>query len=421
MPMRPQTRSARASLLSALLCAAALPLSAQETRTISGEAIYLPRIALTPDAVLMAEAEGFAGEPLAAFREATDGAQVPLPFTLEIPTGAEATVRLGIAQGGRMAWLSAGIPVASGEGDADLGEVVLRPFVPMGFTSAFRCGDRLVQVGFAGEDAVMDTGEGRVRMAPVPAASGARFEAPDDAGTWFWSQGDSAMVSIAGVELPECSMTFPMDGEGYTARGNEPFWRADVAHGRMEIVRLDFDDLDLPVTATELTPDGDIVIEAWDRDQAIRGVLVRRDGICRDTMSGMPFPESADLSMGDNVMNGCGGDPADLLTGGNWIVTDIGGEATLDETPPTLLFDAGGRVAGTAGCNRWFAGFELTGEGLSFGQAGTTMMACPDPLAEQERRFLDALGQAFRHDFEDDGTLVLYGPDGPLLRARRAT
>ncbi len=420
MSRQSPSRPVRRSLLAILLCATALPLGAQETREVSGEAIYLPRIALTPEAVLMVEATGFAGAALASLRQETEGAQVPLPFALRVPAGSEASLRVGISQMGRVSWLSESIAVPPGNEDVDVGEVLLRAFTPMGFASAYRCGDRVVQVGFAGDDAVMDTGEARVRLEQVRTASGARYDAPDDPGTWFWSRGDNATVSIGGTELPECTMTFPMDGESYVARGNEPFWRANVAYGRMEILRPDFEDLDLPVTSTELTADGDIVIEAWDRAQAIRGVLVRIDGICRDSMSGMPYPESAELAMGDNVMRGCGGDPADLLTGREWVVEEIGGEATLEETPPTLLFDAGGRVAGTGGCNRWFAGYELTGEGLSFGQAGTTMMACPDAQAEQERRFLDALGQVFRHDFGEDGALVLHGPGGALMRARPA-
>ncbi|MDG4649940.1 META domain-containing protein [Roseibacterium sp. SDUM158017] len=402
-----------------VLCTvAALPLGAQEARRITGEATYLPRIALAPDAVLIVEARGFGDSGLALARTSTGGAQVPLAFSLEIPEGVEATLRVGIASGGQVAWIGAPLTVEPGSGDVDLGDVILRPFTPMGFTSAFRCGDRLIRVGLSGEDAVMDTGEARIRLAPSAAASGARFEAPDDPGTWVWNRGAEATVSIAGTRLPDCAMTLPTDGEGYTARGNEPFWRADIQHGRMEILRPDAEDLDLPVMSAGLTPGGDIVIEARDRDRAIRAVLLRKDMLCRDTMSGMPYPETTELAMGDSVMTGCGGDARNLLTGREWLVEDIGGVPAIEGARPTLLFDAGGRVAGSGGCNRWFSGYELTGEGLSFGPAGTTMMACPDPLMEQERRFLDALGRTFRHDFDEAGALVLHGPEGPVLRAR---
>jgi heat shock protein HslJ/uncharacterized lipoprotein YbaY len=406
-------------LVPAFVAAAlAAPSFAQETREIMGEVTYLPRIALAPDATLIVEARGPGNSELGFSRQPTEGAQVPLPFSVEIPEGPAATLRVGFTRGGQLRWISEPVEVEEGTEDVDVGEVIVRQFTPMGFASAFRCGDRLIQVGFAGDDVVMETGEARIRMEPSRAASGARYEAPDAPGTWFWSQDDSALVAIDGEELPECHMVFPMTGEGYTARGNEPFWNVTVAGGRMEIVRLGFDDLDLPVTSTELTAEGNIVIEAHDRDEAVRAVLVRKDGLCNDSMSGMPYPEVAELSMGDNVMTGCGGDPQDLLTGRDWVVEDIGGQGVIDESRVTLSFGEDGRVSGSGGCNRWFADYELTGEGLSFGQAGSTMMACPEALMNQERRFFDALGEVFRHDFDETGALVLYTPDGAAIRAR---
>jgi heat shock protein HslJ len=404
-----------AALLATL---AASPSAAQEMREIAGQATYLARIALPPEAVLMVEATGFGNSEIASLRRPAEGAQVPLPFALEIPEGLEATLRVGIARGGRVDWLSAPVAVEAGTEDIDLGEVVLRPFEPMGFTSAFRCGDRVLQVGFAEQHAILDTGEGRVRLAPSEAASGARYETPDDPGTWFWNQGDGALVSLGGMQLPECRMILPMGAESYTARGNEPFWRADVAEGRLRLVRPGFEDLDLPVVETGFTSEGDIVIDARDPDQPIRVVLVRGDGMCRDSMSGMPYPETAELAMGDNVERGCGGDPLDLLTGREWVVEDIAGAGIIDSSRVTLLFDREGRVVGSGGCNRWFSGYELTGEGLSFGQAGSTMMACAEALMMQERRFFDALGQVYRHDFDETGALILHGPEGPVILAR---
>ncbi|MGP1358543.1 META domain-containing protein [Roseicyclus sp.] len=408
-----------APFLGALLAAlAVLPSAAQEAREIAGQAIYLARIALPPEAVLMVEATGFGMSEIAALRQPTEGAQVPLPFALDIPEGLEATLRVGIALGGRVNWLSQPIAVEAGSDDVDLGEVVLRPFEPMGFTSAFRCGERVLRVGFAGQDAILDTGEARIRLAPSEAASGARYEAPDDPGTWFWNRGDGALASVAGTQLPECRMILPMGEQGYTARGNEPFWRADVAEGRLLLVRLGFEDLDLPVFSTELTPEGDIVIDARHPDQPLRVVLVRRDGICRDDMSGMPYPESVEMAMGDNVERGCGGDPRDLIAGREWVVEDIDGQGIIDASRVTLLFGREGRVAGSGGCNRWFSGYELTGEGLSFGQAGSTMMACPEALMTQERRFFEALSRVIRHDFDETGALILHTPEGPVIRAR---
>ncbi|MCU4653673.1 META domain-containing protein [Roseibacterium sp. SDUM158016] len=414
MTRSPVFRTAVALAIAALVA----PASAQDTRELGGTASYLARIALGPDAVLMVEARGVGGSDLGHLAQPTGGEQVPLSFALSVPEGLDVTLMVGIAERGEIAWLGDPLPVPAGNEDVALGEILLSPYTAIGFTSVFRCGDWVVETGFAGEDVIMDTGQGRVRLVPVAAASGAKFEAPGDPGTSFWNHGDNALVTLAGVQLPECRLTLPADRDAYTARGNEPFWSASVEDGRMRLVRLGFDDLDMAVSASNLTPEGDIVVEATDPAQALRAVLVRRQGLCHDDMSGMAYPEATELAMGDNVMRGCGGDPRDLFAGREWVVEDIEGMGVIDASRVTLLFDREGRVAGSGGCNRWFSSYELTGEGLSFGQAGSTMMACPDALMTQERRFFDALGRVIRHDFDETGALVLHAPEGAVIRAR---
>jgi heat shock protein HslJ len=137
-------------------------------------------------------------------------------------------------------------------------------------------------------------------------------------------------------------------------------------------------------------------------------------------MTGMPHPETVSLSMGDHTITGCGGAPVSLLTGRTWVVEDIGGGGLIDSSNVTLSFGTHGRVAGSGGCNRWFAGFELTGESLSIGQAGSTLMACPEALMTQERRFFEALAQVTGFDIDETGALLLTGGDGTLLLARAA-
>jgi heat shock protein HslJ len=88
-------------------------------------------------------------------------------------------------------------------------------------------------------------------------------------------------------------------------------------------------------------------------------------------------------------------------------VTELSGDSAV-----TLVFDAG-RIAGQSGCNRYMGAAEaggMPGE-VSFGQTAGTMMACPDPLMQLERTYLDALGQVTRYGFRA-GRLVLTSIDG---------
>jgi copper homeostasis protein (lipoprotein) len=54
------------------------------------------------------------------------------------------------------------------------------------------------------------------------------------------------------------------------------------------------------------------------------------------------------------------------------------------------------RVSGSGGCNSLTGGFELKGDSLRFSGVAATMMACPEGM-DQERRFLEALGQVARY------------------------
>ena len=62
---------------------------------------------------------------------------------------------------------------------------------------------------------------------------------------------------------------------------------------------------------------------------------------------------------------------------------------------------------------------ELTGESLTISQAATTMMACPQPVMEQEALFLAVLTGTTRCTITADGTLTLHAGDGRTLTARR--
>ena len=143
--------------------------------------------------------------------------------------------------------------------------------------------------------------------------------------------------------------------------------------------------------------------------------------MCHDDMTGMPYPDTAQLTLDNRVLRGCGGDPADLLTGDAWRITALGGATLIEPERLSLNFLDAGRVAGSGGCNRIVGGFSLTGEGLKFGPMASTMMACPDPLMEQERRMLDALEQVAAFDVDESGTLRLLGEDHStvLIEAKR--
>lgn len=81
----------------------------------------------------------------------------------------------------------------------------------------------------------------------------------------------------------------------------------------------------------------------------------------------------------------------------------------------TLEFDAGGRAAGSSGCNRFTGPYATERpESLSFGRLASTMRACLEPLMSQETRFLQALERTTGYLLRR-GTLKLTDAAGQVL------
>jgi heat shock protein HslJ len=401
------------ALLVAILPIAAL---AQGSRSITGQVTYLDRMALPDDAVLLVEVLGTDGRLIADARLPTNGQQVPLPFAVDLREQTDVILRAGIMLGLDLVWI--GEPVmAVGDDSFDL---MLRRYQPIGFTAIFRCGDLMVRTGFAGDRLVIDTGAARLVLDPVSAASGARYEAAES-DTSFWSKGDTAAFVLNGAALPECNIALPEPRTAYTARGHDPAWSVTLDDGILTLTRIGMEELTLPVIDATLQADGAIIVTADDSDRLLRVVLQREAVICRDGMTGLPYPETVSVAMGDEVIRGCGGSTAGLLQKRTWVVERISGEEVLSSSRVTLGFDASGRVAGTSGCNRWFAGYQLSGEGLHIRQSGSTMMACGHQVMAQERLFFAALAHVAGYDIDESGLMVLRGHDGPVITARAAT
>ena len=102
-----------------------------------------------------------------------------------------------------------------------------------------------------------------------------------------------------------------------------------------------------------------------------------------------------------------------------WRLVEIDGAAAIADAEATLEFPEQGRAAGRATCNRFFGSVTVSGDAIRFGQMGSTRMACAEPLATQEAKYLKALESAERFAIEGDA-LVIHSRDtaAPLRFAR---
>ncbi len=399
----------RLMLVLALMLAAPVALA----RDLTGQMAYRERIALPDGAELKVELRNPEGI-VAEVTIDTEGRQVPLPFLIVAPDAGEFTLQGAIFVDGRPSWVSAPVAIAAGEADADLGVIPLTRHVAMGFMSRMRCGATVIEAGYLERSVRVRIGDQVLVLPQTVSGSGARFSDGASPETVFWNKGNNATLTLEGKDLPECEPMIDPPLLPVTAKGNEPFWSLSLTETGYVF------DLNMGETRREGALPQGVETEDGVRFDAGEGLAftISRT-LCRDTMAGMPYPLTVVVTDKDRVLSGCGGAPVDLLAGA-WTVDHVEGAVLPEGSEVSMIFDAGaGRVYGKSACNRYNGGFTLTGEGLSFGPAAGTMMACPQDLMAVEQTFLKSLETVDRFDFAESGALDLYAGGTVVIRARR--
>jgi len=105
------------------------------------------------------------------------------------------------------------------------------------------------------------------------------------------------------------------------------------------------------------------------------------------------------------------GTSAASLTGTQWVLTELNGQSPVPGTTITAAFTEEGQVTGSSGCNTYNGSYEIDGDTIKFGLTATTMMACPDPIMNQERDYLGALESAGTYEIAND-ELTLFDANG---------
>ncbi len=215
--------------------------------------------------------------------------------------------------------------------------------------------------------------------------------------------------------------------ETYRASGNEPFWGVLI---RGDTIRFEHAG-EIVATGTYADPVRVFDTTAYiGRIESREGAMLENyptglplivlvnDRPCSDSMAGTPYPNSVHVVVANDLFAGCGGDPVDVLASGPWNITHLMETPFTGEPPITMEFDRQGGVTGSGGCNRYGASYELD-DGFRFGPVRSTRMACPGAIGENETRVFTAMRSVISIDFDQDGTLVLYSENGPVLRLSR--
>ncbi|HTU10941.1 MAG TPA: META domain-containing protein [Allosphingosinicella sp.] len=196
----------------------------------------------------------------------------------------------------------------------------------------------------------------------------------------------------------------------YAASGSEPFWRLEIAGGRM--VFHPGDDSRISVA----TP----------RRQAVRNgyrlvtrqfIVTVRHAVCEDEAE-RRYRDTVSVTTLDRVYDGCGGTllPPVALADTDWRIEAIG-NVRVDGDAYVMSFHEG-RIDARAGCNRLSGAYRERGGRLVPGPIAGTRMACPGARMAHERAFLAALRGGARISYPAGDVLVLTGSGG-TIRLRR--
>lgn len=83
------------------------------------------------------------------------------------------------------------------------------------------------------------------------------------------------------------------------------------------------------------------------------------------------------------------------ITGKVWVLDRLNGAALVPGTTITAEFKEDGTVGGSAGCNSYSGQYSISGNNIQFAESlASTMMACLQPVMDQESAYFEALGAA---------------------------
>jgi len=358
-------------------------------------------------------------------KTALEKPQQPVPFKLrvyrdQLQVGTTYILRIIYQAADGRRWTNSQLyTVDRASEEMELGKIPLQSVIQTtpDQTQLFLCGKKTLKLIAHNKQRQLHLEDDVYHLQAVVSASGAKYQSADEQ-VLFWDKGSEAMLSMADYDWPVCARVsqdvlalFP-----FRAHGNEPGWTLSA---NVDEVVLDWNygqqHLVMPYPELNLTHSGFVLHSEANVPLLKVNVL---HSLCRDSMSGRPYPQHVELRYGDLHLSGCGGNSYTLLTGKEWVVEDIGAQGMIDFTRVTMQFDNEGRLSGHAGCNQYTTAYEFN-EQLDIADPITTRKSCAPSLMKQEQRFLKFLSEVQQLDFDPTGALLLITANGRTITARR--
>ena len=109
------------------------------------------------------------------------------------------------------------------------------------------------------------------------------------------------------------------------------------------------------------------------------------------------FTQTAIVVAMGSLIAGCGSSShlikPEKVEDKTWVLTSVNGAPPVDSTRVTMSIkpvnSEQGRISGQGPCNRYFGGYKVEGKkNISFTPMGSTMMACPSEMMQEEKDYL---------------------------------
>jgi len=230
--------------------------------------------------------------------------------------------------------------------------------------------------------------------------------------------GTIMMIKVSGAVAEDAEIVDANALLPFAARGNEPGWVLKVDSERMSLSRQNVPTTILTPTPTTTREQNSYRFNASTEANSV--IVDVTPQLCRDSMTGMPYPYEVSVKVNGDTLTGCGGAAQSLLTGREWIVEDVDSKGVIDNTQMSLNFTNEGLLGGRAACNQYTTSYQLSGEGLQTKAIASTQKACSEALMNQDEHFLEVLGDVARFEIDDTGALILTTTDNRTIKARAA-
>ena len=181
----------------------------QALRPIAGSVLVLERMALPEATVLIVDVTNAEDGALVSQRLATDGAQSPFAFALDVPADTALILRAGLRAGDDMVWMTEPRLIEAAQTPLDLGEMRAQRIPVMGFASLLVCGTQMVEIGFLPDEVRLRLNEQVLTLRAEMTATEGTYVAVDNPATSLQLTGTRGVLVVDGSTLAECTLVRP--------------------------------------------------------------------------------------------------------------------------------------------------------------------------------------------------------------------